>query len=191
MWIKGKDNPRLFVAVPLPDELKGSLAHQVEAVRKRYPFQTWVHPEDYHVTLKFLGETPRQLLPRIEEALQEVAQRHVPFSLILEGIGSFGQPKRPRILWLGVQGELARLASLFRDVDEKMAPLGFGKEERPFRPHLTLARKYVGQTPFKIGLAGEETVAPLSFQVKEMILYQSRLGEKPMYLPLIRFRLMG
>lgn len=181
---------RLFVAVPLPEELKDTLAQQTALWKKGSFFQTWVHPQDYHLTLKFLGETPAGLLPPLKEALHTVARKHAPFSLTLEGMGTFGQLRRPRILWLGVKGEGAALASLQRDVEEELATLGFKKEERPFRPHLTLARKYVGQAPFKTELLREKELAPLSFDVEEIILYQSRLGEKPMYLPVARFRLI-
>ncbi len=127
---------RLFIAVDLPEEVRA----EVEGLMDQVHNARWVNPRQLHITLRFMGDTPDHALPLIREQLGRVNQDS--FHLQLRGVGVFprGSSRRqrnpPKILWLGIEpGE--KLASLKRSID---AVLGADLEQRPFSPHLTLAR---------------------------------------------------
>lgn len=184
---------RLFVAIGLPPSLGTLVYEEVQEWRKMYPFQKWVHPADYHLTLKFLGTTPPARLLHLKQVLSEAVQGIKPFSLQLGSPGFFGDVRRPRIFWLGVEGELHQLRQLHQRVETELVKLGYPREERDFRPHLTLARNYKGTNRFELNQSGlrESLQKELSWQVKDLILYQSYLGQTPMYCILERFPLRG
>ena len=133
---------RAFIAVPLPDSLLERLAALQRKLEGRVPHRSvrWVRAEGVHLTLKFLGDTPTDKLPEIKPALAAVA-RHAPAcAFTVEGIGCFPNPRRPRVVWVGVQEPTGRLAALQDGIEEALAPLGYEPERRGFTPHLTLGR---------------------------------------------------
>lgn len=131
---------RLFVAIDLGDEARRALsAAQAVCRRANLPVR-WADLAGAHLTLKFLGETDVARVESIGAALRVVAGRHRPVLLRTGEPGAFPNLRRPRVLWLGLEGALEPLAALQRDVDETVARLGFPREEKPFRPHLTLGR---------------------------------------------------
>jgi 2'-5' RNA ligase len=97
-----------------------------------------------HLTLKFVGDTPAASVDAVKEALQEAARGHHAVALTVQGLGCFPTFERPRVLWLGVGGDMHRLRALQADVEKYIAPLGFPTEDRGFSPHLTLARTAQG-----------------------------------------------
>ena len=134
---------RLFVACELSQEVKEALARLQAELRPRHLERLrWVRLEGIHLTLKFLGETPADKVPAIERALAEAATGVGPFALSLGELGTFPDPRRgrPRVIWVGLSGELQPLAELQKRLETSLAGLGFAPEERPFSPHLTLAR---------------------------------------------------
>lgn len=176
-------NPaRLFIAIPLPQPVKNALQQYVEKLKTEFPFQKWVHPGDLHITLQFLGETPPQKTEQIQAELARVASAHPPISLSVEGVGSFGKPAAPSILWMGIHGDLPLLASLQADVEAAMEPLGFAREARAFRPHLTVARRYNGTEAFaKAALSSAPPCPSTLWTADHVVLYISHLNRKPMY----------
>jgi 2'-5' RNA ligase len=100
----------------------------------------WVPVESVHLTLKFLGEVDDKLVPKIEEALAAVAAGAKPFPLSLSGCGCFPNARAPRVLWVGLGGGAGEAGALAAAVDEALAPLGFDREKRPFKAHLTIGR---------------------------------------------------
>ncbi len=124
---------RLFVAVDLPDAVKNRL----ETLRAPVPGARWVSRDQMHLTLFFIGETER--LSDVKAALQPV--RAAPFDLLLSGVGRFppGSRRPPRVLWAGFAPQPALLA-LQAQVAAALTALGFPPENRPYSPHLTLAR---------------------------------------------------
>jgi 2'-5' RNA ligase len=132
---------RSFIAIELSEEARKGLARlRKELERDDDKFVKWVDPEGIHLTLKFLGNIPSRRVTEITEALRTAAQGISPFSLEISGLGAFPNVKQVRVLWVGIGGELDRLSTLQQNVDSALAALGFPKEERPFVPHLTLAR---------------------------------------------------
>ncbi len=190
------DETRLFVAVPIPAALKRSAAEWTESLRHELPsFRKWVYPDDYHITLQFLGNVPQSRIQLLTEALKKAIspwrEHGAPFELAIEGLGVFGRPKSPSILWAGVGGDTNQLHELHGIVTAALAPLGYKAEERAFNPHLTLARKYDGIAPFEAEQwVGHQSPAAASgeaqrFPVQELVLYASHLGRIPMYEPVV------
>jgi 2'-5' RNA ligase len=135
------DKMRCFIAVELPSEVKGVLGSLEMQLREgRHGFVKWVHPENIHITLKFLGATPVGKVQGIIDALTEVSRKAEPFTLRLGELGCFPNMQRPQVLWVGLEGELDKLVALQGDIEDAMQPLGFDRESRSFAPHLTLAR---------------------------------------------------
>ncbi|XOK62806.1 RNA 2',3'-cyclic phosphodiesterase [Paenibacillus elgii] len=174
---------RLFVAVPAPPSVISSAESWVLRLKDRFTFAKWVHPQDFHLTLQFLGDVARDRTERIAQAIAQAAKDTAPFSLHFQGLGVFGKPNAPSVLWAGVQGEVEKLGQLQRRIVEAMEPLGFAAENRPYKPHLTLARKFTG--PAGSHAAMLDVALPDEWQtpwrVEETVLYRSRLGSRPMY----------
>jgi len=132
---------RSFIAIELPDEAKEGLARlRSKLQRNEHGFVKWVDPGGIHVTLKFLGNIPAGQVAEITGAIGEATQGISPFHLEISGLGAFPSVRQPRVLWVGVGGETDKLSRLQQNVDSALAALGFAREERPFAPHLTLAR---------------------------------------------------
>lgn len=130
---------RLFVALNLPDGVRGSLIEATSPLRDaRFPVK-WVRPENVHLSLKFLGEVADTREPEIVRAMTQAVQGARSIPLHIEGFGVFPDFRRPRVIWAGVDPEPA-LELLQHAVEQAFAPLGFPGDGRPFRPHLTLGR---------------------------------------------------
>ncbi len=151
---------RAFIAIPLPGSLLERLAALQRKLERQIPDRSvrWVRAEGIHLTLKFLGDTPTEKLPDIEQALAAVA-RHVPTSSFTVGeLGCFPNPRRPRVVWVGVQEPTGRLAALQGAVEEVMTPLGYPPEGRGFTPHLTLGRVHRKASRSDVAQVGEAVV---------------------------------
>jgi RNA 2',3'-cyclic 3'-phosphodiesterase len=137
---------RVFVAIPLPSELKAKLVILQQEFRQISMDATWVREAGFHVTLKFLGEVQPGRMPSIADAILETGQRYRPFSITLRGIGAFPNVSRPRVLWVGLEQGGGVLRGLQKELEENLALRDFPPDERPYNPHLTLARlKHVKQ----------------------------------------------
>ena len=191
-WFLGS-NPlhRLFIAIPLPRVQKEWLSHWSGLLSERWSFKKWVHPSDYHITLQFLGPCTFRQGREVKKALKELVPQMEPFSLRIDGLGTFGLPHRPRILWAGVGGDRKTLHQLYSAVTDTVEPLGFQREKRSYRPHITLAKKY------KYNDFPHETLeehfrtdpAVCEWTVRELVLYETHIYRSPMYHPLATFRL--
>jgi len=135
------DKMRCFIAVELPSEVRAALGSLEKQLREgRHGFVKWVHPENIHITLKFLGATPVGEIQGIIDTLTGVSRQAGPFMLRLGGLGCFPDIQRPQVLWVGLEGEVEKLVILQRDIEDAMHTRGFHRESRHFVPHLTLAR---------------------------------------------------
>jgi 2'-5' RNA ligase len=139
---------RSFIAIELSDEAKKGLAKlRKELERDEHKFVKWVDPGGIHLTLKFLGNIPSERVTEITEAIRKAVQGISSFHLEISGLGAFPSLKQARVLWVGVGGEVDKLSTLQQNIDSALAAVGFAKEERPFVPHLTLARIREGASP--------------------------------------------
>lgn len=185
-----QDTERLFVAIPLPEALKNVLKNEAARVSSKYKFSGWTHFQDFHITLQFLGDTPKEDIPALYQALSGVAEASRSFTLQLGQWGTFGLPDTPRVLWAGVSGELGPLQELQNRVVSATLPLGYRAETRTYNPHLTVARKYRGEHPFGLSelvnlrgqgdIAGEE-FPDLGWTVDAFVVYATRMYAIPMY----------
>jgi RNA 2',3'-cyclic 3'-phosphodiesterase len=148
---------RLFVALEMPPDVQ-QVAVQVQAqLRDVAPHRTmrWVTDASFHITLKFLGDTPAQRIATIEAALSRL-RGHAPFTLTLAGLGAFPNWRSPNVVWIGAGGAVGALHRLRDDVEQHLAPLGYPTEARPFSPHLTLGRAYPNANRAALSIFGEK-----------------------------------
>jgi len=157
---------RSFVAIDLPDEAKKGLTSlRRELERDEHRFVKWVDPGGVHLTLKFLGNIPSRRVTEVTEAMRKAAQGLSPFLLEISGLGAFPSLKQPRVVWVGAGGQLDKLSTLQQNIDSALATLGFTREERPFVPHLTLARVREGASASERTRFGE-LVGSVTFEGK-------------------------
>ena len=131
---------RTFIAIELPEKIIYTIGKVQEEI-KSYGFKIrWVRPENIHLTLKFLGDIKETDTEKIARVISESVTGCPPISLSVKGIGVFPGIKRPRVLWLGISKQLDLLTGLQKTLDEKLEAMGFPKEKRPFKGHLTLGR---------------------------------------------------
>jgi 2'-5' RNA ligase len=135
------DKIRTFIALEMPDPVRRELDEISLRLRKelsRMPL-SWVPIDNMHLTLKFLGDTDREQISSLVKILQELTSSVTPIELRLQGLGAFPNPKRARVLWVGVElpNSVQQLVSY---IESQFVGLGFPREERAFAPHLTLAR---------------------------------------------------
>ena len=132
---------RVFVAMELTEEARQYLALLTNSLRHEVAHGIrWVDPHGIHLTLKFLGNIPVAKLDAVAAAMEESGEGTPRFSLSIHSLGAFPGLSAPRVLWAGVQGDLAPLLMVQTRLEESLAARGFPKEGRPFSPHLTLAR---------------------------------------------------
>jgi len=137
-------NQRLFVGLPLSPETLLALAELIRALRPLAPVPcAWTRPGTWHVTLKFLGDTPAGRVAKIADALAGV--HFSSFALRPGPAMTFPFGARPRVLTLSLADGGPQCAALARAVETALIPLGFLPEKRPFSPHITLARVKYGR----------------------------------------------
>jgi 2'-5' RNA ligase len=148
---------RLFVALGLPPAVRENLAVLTCELRVIAPKEKWVRAENLHVTLKFIGEVPETKLAAVHSALAGVrSEQHV--TLGFRGLGFFPNEKHPRVFWAGIQAS-PNLKTLAADIDKATEKLGIAREQRPFSPHLTLARFEPARLPENLRAAIQENAA--------------------------------
>ncbi len=173
---------RLFWAIALPDDVHDAIARLQSELARRVPRDTvrWTPPHNVHLTLVFLGNRPREevadLVARVEEVLQGVP----PFHMELEAVGVFPNWRRPRIVWLGVGGNLDTLSRVQAAVARAMVLMGWKPEKRPFTPHLTIGRvrKGLGSATLAqlVDVVRRVKVEPFgAHEVREVVLFRSDL----------------
>lgn len=130
---------RLFIALNLPKKERERIHRAARALRESDMPVRWVDPDNYHVTLKFLGEVRKEHMSRVEEAMGRVAKSTKAFTTDFGGFGAFPTIRRPRLIWLGL-GANPELRCLKQDLEWTLGDVGFDAETRSFHPHVTLGR---------------------------------------------------
>lgn len=131
---------RTFLAIDLPSSLLKAIGQNLRTVKRELPGLSWSKIENLHVNLNFFGETTESQVDQIRQAVEPAIADVSPFELELKGFGVFPDDRAPRVLWIGLGGALDSLVTLAECVGHAMVPLGFPQEDRPFCPHLTVAR---------------------------------------------------
>ncbi len=187
-----EEHYRLFVAVKIAEDLRKNLVEIQRLLQKTASEVKWTREDQFHLTLKFLGEVPSSKVQEIANQLTQVGQKTQPFEIELKGAGAFPNPLKPRVLWVGLERGEEEMANLARAVDQALQTLGFAPEDRPFKAHLTLGRPRVVKENPKLAQALQNLEAvPLGkMQVNTLILYRSILKpEGPEYTPLVKVSL--
>lgn len=174
---------RLFVGIELPESVRQMLA----SVREDYPVARWHEPQQLHLTLNFIGGVDEACARRMATALVDVPSR--PFELKVQGVGYFGTLQRPSVLWAGLAPSV-QLHQLQKTLEQRLLPLGLMAEDRPYRPHITLARVKQG-VPLQAFLQRHAQLSIPAFHVENICLFLSSRGEEGSvcYRVMERFRL--
>ncbi|MGD8504474.1 MAG: RNA 2',3'-cyclic phosphodiesterase, partial [Syntrophobacterales bacterium] len=137
----------------------------------------WVRPGSIHLTLKFLGNIHPDQVDEIAAAATKVVRDEPPLTLCAGGLGAFPSQRRPRVIWVGIQGHVERLGRIQARLENALELLGFAREQRAFRPHLTLGRVKDRRKcqPLIDAISALEVVKFNSFDADEIILYKSDL----------------
>jgi len=130
---------RTFIALELSEVAKAGILACVDELRDRKVRASWARPATIHLTLRFLGDLEESILPSVIEAVERAAAGIAPFEMATSGIGAFPSPARPRVLWSGIDAPDA-LYELHAALEDELKALGFARERRSFRPHVTLGR---------------------------------------------------
>jgi len=167
---------RAFVAIDLPESIRAVLRHKQTAFRSVSLGARWTQPEGIHLTLKFLGEISDGKVREVSERLRTLGPFE-PFAIRVAGFGFFPDGRRPRVFWVGIE-ESAGLNRLAEQVDKATEAIGFAREERPFRPHLTLARfrEPQAQPALQAAISGQSELELGDFEVSEFFLFESKLS---------------
>lgn len=185
---------RTFVALDLPADVQKDLAAFCAPLQKLDAAVSWIRPDRIHLTLKFLGNVEESAVDPLGEALRSAVETVRPFRLQPTGCGAFSSLREMRVIWVGVQGDLEPLRDLHRRVEEALERLGFAKENRPFRAHLTLGR-VKGRRQLKSlhdALVDRQGYRGVIFDVSEVVLYKSDLKpDGAQYTPLKRLPFRG
>lgn len=197
---------RTFIAILLPENLLARIdrlqrsAQDALAAAQAGRAIRWTPPHNVHLTLRFLGETSPAQVQSIGAQLAELAQRGRPFDLQLRGLGCFPDYRQPRIVWVGLQGDLAALIEVQAQVERAAVAQGFAAEERSFQPHLTLGRarrdadradlRQAGDALRSLARTGEDGLLPAAagLRVAEIVHMRSDLHpDGAEYTPIARF----
>jgi len=184
---------RAFLAIDLPESLRPGLALAQGELKKSQADVRWVPPGNIHITLKFFGNLPDAEVPPIIAAARQAASQQAPLSLEVLGAGAFPSSRSPRVVWLGLGGDLLPLSQFFYRLGKAFAQLGYPPEGRAFNPHLTLGRVRSPEGRPQLSRTLEKLVVDWPpFQVREIILYQSVLSPRgSTYTPLEVIKLMS
>jgi len=171
---------RTFCALELPTELSARASNHITRLRSELPqiSASWNRDGRFHITLKFLGEIPQSHVREVSEAADRAVEEISPFKIVVEHAGVFPKHGPPRILWIGITDSEGKLERLQARLDEECAKRGFAKGDRPFHPHLTLARLRRAEGARSLALKHKELgFEPVEVNVSELLVFRSELGQ--------------
>ena len=167
---------RTFLAVPVPRDVSSKKNMLYSTLENVDGDINWVKNAQLHLTMKFLGHTPESAIIDVIDQVEKITPNMNPFDLKIEETGCFPVPTRPRILWLGLKGNLDLLKSMVESIENVLEPLGFPKESRDILPHITLARiKYPQKHTPNVNPFLKSSYDPIDFPVDRMQFFSSEL----------------
>lgn len=172
---------RLFIAVELPQKIRKYLGAAVQALKKTGADAKWVEPTNIHLTLKFLGATPPETIPKIHEIMTAVADNARILPTSLEAFGAFPSLGAPRVLWVSLADKEKRLKHIAQGLEHPLSDIGFAHENRPFKPHITLARLHSPRNRASLIDAAQKfqtTMKHPAFILDNITLFESTLSPK-------------
>jgi len=171
---------RTFIAVEIDNLTKQKISELISNLKKSDADAKWIAENQMHLTLKFLGNIEENKVQEISDTLKSIASAFREFDIALSGIGAFPDIKRPRVIWIGIDKGADNLKSLANQVEMEMGKLGFEKEKRGFKSHLTLGRVRSSKNISNLIDLIKKTDFSYSNEIKinELILFQSMLTPK-------------
>lgn len=173
-----------FIAIKLSKEMKHALRDLQHRLIDDVSYKEWVHEQDFHITLTFLGPANENIMTSLIKQLeQELLEK--PFDLHITNVHTFGAPKQPRVLWLGIEATKT-LNNLQQLVDSIAEQHGFPREKRSYTPHITLAKKWKDHSKtVELKAIRQKTDFPLEYvHVQHIAVYQIFPQEHPKYVPI-------
>jgi len=191
--VAGHECWRIFSAIDLPASVRASLMRQIKRLREAVPSAraSWSREESIHLTLKFLGEIQTSRLGDLSNAAARAVADFSPFQISIQDTGVFPNHGAPRVLWIGIKDKSEKLAELHSHLEEACAKEAFAREERPFHPHLTIARLRKPQGARALAAAHKEMrFEPVDVTVAELLVIRSEpSSEGSRYTVISRHRL--
>ena len=172
---------RVFCAVELPEEVRAQLQEHIARLRKQIPdaAASWSRVENIHLTLKFFGNVAVDRIPSISEAASRAVAEFSTFRIGIGNTGAFPRPSRAQVLWIGVSDPSGKLSALQERLENECAAEGFPKENRAYRPHLTIARLRKPEGARRLADAHlQMQFNTTEVEVNELIVFRSELSPK-------------
>lgn len=172
---------RVFCAVEIPEPVGQLVLRHIARLKEAVPDvkATWSRDANLHLTLKFLGEIPQTSVPDISTAASRAVAGIAPFSIRLEQTGAFPKQAQPRVLWVGINDSSGKLSGLHARLEDELATAGFAKDDRPFHPHLTVARLRQPRHARTLAAAHKELgFEPAEIAVSELLVIRSELSSE-------------
>ena len=170
---------RVFCAIELEEAARQRILHHITRLRAAVPDAraSWSGDSNLHLTLKFVGEIHQGSVPQFSNAISRAVAGFAPFTIQLEQSGVFPRHGPPRVLWIGITDVEGKLSELHRRVEDESAAEGFPKEDRPFAPHLTIARLRHPQHARTLAAAHKQlNFEPVAVAVSELLVIRSELS---------------
>ena len=169
---------RSFLAFELPLEIEAIVTRVSDELKQSSLDAKWVEPGNIHLTVVFMGDIEPDKIPTIREEVGKVCLTYGAFDISLKGLGCFPHIRKPRVIWVGLDGNLERM-SLFRDtLQERLVPFGIKEEKRSFKPHLTLGRfrkpRRMDSEEIELFSRYGDVTSPVC-SLKELVLFRSEL----------------
>ena len=166
---------RTFLAVEVSPPIHAALVALKRELAEAGAAVRWVRDDGLHATVKFLGGVPEETLPVLRQTLLDAVGSTPPLDTRVGGLGMFPSPKRPRVIWVGL--ECQPLTACAAAVDAALAPLGFAAENRPYHAHVTLGRvkDLQGWTPLAAALDAHRADEFGSCAIGELVAFRSDL----------------
>jgi len=167
----------LFLAIDVPNSVREKIIEAQRFYKTLNLDAAWAKPANMHLTVKFLGDTPADLIPAIKDRMTEIAKSTPPFSILLGKTGVFPNVSRPRVLWVGLEDREDHLNSLKIRVEKEMTSLGFPPDKQKPVHHLTLGRIKSGKNKesLKKALQSAQRIEMDPFEVSSIQLIKSEL----------------
>lgn len=184
---------RIFCAAELSEQVRVQLQEHIDRLREDVPevAASWSRVENVHLTLKFLGNVPMDRMQTISDAAARTVNEFSAFQISIGNTGVFPRPSRAQVLWIGVSDPSGKLSALQEGFENECATKGFAKEDRAFRPHLTIARIRKPEGARRLADAHlSRQFESISVTLTELIVFRSELSSKgSKYTPISRHQL--
>ncbi len=170
---------RSFIALELAPEIQKQLRQIQAELKKSGADVKWVNPEGIHLTLKFLGNVSPELLEEIKKLINQLAKSYKSFELKISQLGAFPKIEYPRVIWVGMEQRENQVVKLAQDLEERLIQLGFLREKRAFKSHLTLGRVRSAHNRDQLKKLLQSLTFPrTTMQAGTLILFKSTLTPK-------------